>query len=456
MLDRKRFFLFLIFDAFFWFAAAALFHAWQYSGGIIICIVFVIWFLLQKTIEERFVVLLSGLPFQAITKISSGLPSVAVVLYLLFVIFYLREQGFVAKRRNVLSLLVLVFLNLIGLLCYQASLSKMFSGFLMVIFSTCAIGMFSRTENPINLFEQAFWTLVVSAFIDIYSVSVFPRLPYLIELRKQQMLDRLGRFCALNGDPNYYGQLLLVVIGFLITMCILRARKRKYRSSLLCAVGAVLLSVNGMRAISKGFVIGLTFLLVMTIWFLMMENRPAHQKVYWFFAFLVLGLGVSIVLGRDVVMPLFAKRTEADLFTGRLDIWRSYLKLFSDRPEIIFWGSGFFNTHPFMKVSMGVTKAAHNLFIEVLGDMGLIGIIAVGFLWSGAVSKWKMLTKSVTSLFFWGFLLTSLTLSASANDLIFFVVPLFSALMSSSEYLEYMNRRGAENEAERLEIGWEK
>lgn len=439
MTDRKRFIQFLIFETVFWFAAAALFNAWQYTGGVAICVLFAIWFLSARTPERRFLVLLSGLPFQAIIKVSPSLPSATIALYFLFILFYLLDHKFMVKRKNVIAVMILIFLNLIGYVRYQADFSNIFSGLLMVVFAACAIEMFAHTDRPIALFEQSLSVLAVSLLVDIYSVSVFPQLPYYILLRKQLILDRLGRFCALNGDPNYYGQLILVAIGLLISLFILNCRGRRYRKGFLYAIVAIVLSVNGLRSISKGYVIGLASLLVLTIWFLIMENKSAKQKPYWFALFLLVGMFASTTLARSYVMPILSKRTETDFFSGRLDIWKSYLNLFSDHLEIVFSGSGFFNTHPYMKATMGVSKAAHNLFIEVLGDVGLIGVITVGSLWSCAVSKLKMLGDTVASLFFWGFLITSLGLSASANDLIYYVIPLFSALFTSSEYLEYIN-----------------
>lgn len=451
MKDRKRFMHFLIFETLFWFAAAAIFYAWQYTGGVIICILYIIWFLYARTLEHRFLVMLSGLPFQAIIKVSASLPSASVVLYFLFVFFYLMEHDFAVKRKNVIAVMVLIFLNLIGYLRFQASFSNLFSGFLMVVFAACAIEMFSHTEKSNELFGQSLWVFSVSMLVDIFSVSVFPRLPYMILLRKQLLLDRLNRFCALNGDPNYYGQLVLVAIGFLISFCILNIRGKKYRNGLFSAVAAIVLSANGIRSISKGYVIGLVALLVLSVWFLVMENKSAKQRPFWFVLFLLIGIIITAVFVRSYIMPLLSKRTDADFFSGRLDIWKSYLRMFSEHFEIVFLGSGFFNTHPLMKAMMGVTKAAHNLYIEVLGDMGLIGILSVGVLWSGAASKVKMLSRSVTSLYFWGFLITSLSLSASANDLIYFVVPLFSALFTSDEYLDKEDRRAAALDTESLE-----
>lgn len=436
MTERRKFTFFIGFVIVFWLFATMLFNSLQYRGGVVISFLFLVWFLLTRSYDYRFLVLLSGLPFQAITKLSADTPSIAVVLYLLFIIAQLSDNRFIVSSMIAIPSFILFLLQINGLVQYNLSVMSIISGFLSIFFSVAAMIAFKKVDNKYELYQKCTWTFALVILVDIYSTVLFPRLPYYILNDKQVILDRIGRFCALNGDPNYYGQLIVVAIALLISNLFLYAKEKRIILSILCGVLSVVLAINGMRSLSKGYVVGLAAVLLFVVWFFIMEGKPTRQKPLWFIIFVVLGLVAALVLSDRLIMPMVASRAETDLFTGRIDIWKNYIRMFKDHLDVVLFGAGFSNSPNLIRYYMGNAEAAHNLYIELLGNLGIIGLIMVFYIWAPAFRKWKELLNNMSSLFFWGFVVTSMSLSASANDLMYFVFPMVTIVFSTSDYLK--------------------
>ena len=434
MTDRKQFIKFLIFEILFWFGMTVLFNAQQYTAGLIICVLFAIWFMSMKDQETRFLVLLSGLPFQAITKLSDSTPSIAVVLYLVFVVLYLIKSGFNFGWKTIMPVLLLVILNLAACWRFEAQATSIVSGVLMIVFAAAAIEMLQSTKDKISMYVKCAWVFGVAMVVDTYAALIFPNLPYYIGYNKQVLLDRVGRFCALNGDPNYYGQLITIAVGFMIALMILYGQSKQYWLAVISFVVATDLTIMGITSLSKGYSIGIAVVLLMTLWFLIMEGRKARKKILRFVVFLIVGAVALILIYTYIINPVVTSRSNVDLFTGRLDVWGNYLRMFSEKPSVIFFGMGLNNSWIQIIDYTGNLKAAHNLYIETIGDIGLIGLGFVVTLWLKAFKKGRSLIDDVTSLFLWGFLVTSFGLSASANDIMYFVVPIFSIVFPACDY----------------------
>lgn len=423
-INSSHFIRFLIVLSVYWAAIVTLFNYQQYSLGYVICGSFVLLYFFTHDIEDRFLILLSGLPFQAITKFAEGTPSISVFLYFAFIVECIYLKRFSIKNKQVAAIFGLLFLQIISALRYDLQLKSVISTFLVIIFAAYALELFEKCSEPIKLFEKCAWVYIIAMLINIYSVSVFPRLPYFILYDKQMILDRIGRFCALNADPNYYGQLIMVAFGFLSSLAIMYFRDKLYKLGVLSVALALLFTYNGIRSISKGYVVGFACTAVVLVWFIIMENKPANRKPLYFLFFIAIGIFAAYLLINKLVIPTIERRSETDLFTGRLEKWQLYLNMIKNDPLIIFLGTGFSNSPSVILNLTGISAAAHNLYLEALCDIGLLGLFFIALLWSGIYKVVKSLFSNSLTLFLWGFLITSVSLSASANDVMYFVVPI--------------------------------
>lgn len=431
MTNKKELRKFIIIEVLFWMLATLIFNSAQYRGGIVISILFFTWFILSRDSETQFLVLLSGLPFQAITKVSESLPSTAVLMYLLYVMVRLYKSRFFVPRHVAIPTVVLGILQIYGLIRYNLEVFKIVSGFLVIFFAVAALEDFKEIENKNEFYQKCAWVFVIAMIIDIFSVSIFPGLPYYILHDQQRVLDRIGRFCALNGDPNYYGQLIVVAVCFITSILVRYIKEKRYLLVITCVVIALVLSINGFRSLSKGYAFGLAASLFLVVWFLLMEGKPAKQKLLWFAIFIIFGGISAVFLVNRIIMPMITLRSDADLFTGRLDIWSAYFQMLEDHFDVVFFGAGFSNSPTLLRPYIGYAEAAHNLYIEVFGDLGITGIAMMFLIWMQALKNWRALFNNITSLFIWGFAVTSMSLSASSFDVMYFLVPIYSLICAS-------------------------
>ena len=424
-------FKFLLVQAVFWIGILSIFNIRQYSAGPIICIAYLGWYLLEKKPIRKFMILLSGLPFQAVTKLAVGVPSVSVLLYFVFIIERVVETKGKVKGRMLLGVIGILLLQILATMRYNLSASTFISTLLTILFATYAGLSLKDSSDPTETFVECGWVFGLSMLIDIYSVSAYSQLPYYILRDKQLVLDRIGRFCALNGDPNYFGQLISVAFGLMVSMAIIYYRERNNKRCALCIILSVVFVLNGMRSISKGYAFAIAATILMCAWFIIMEKRSSNQRIIYFVLFVVIGIPLVYLLVDKIVLPIVQMRSETDLFTGRLGIWSMYGDMLESDPSIAFLGTGFSNAQNAIRMLTGHTAAAHNLYIEVFCDLGIIGLIMVLLIWSDIFGNLKLLLSNSMSIFAWGFLFTSLSLSASANDVIYFIVPMFGLVCAS-------------------------
>ena len=133
---------FIILITVFWILLGALFSVLGYRAGLIGTIICVgMYFFLDD--EQKYLIILSALPFAAIFKVSAGLPSSIFLLYILFVLNYILK-----KRRfsieDLLYLIIFIILQVITVIIYKASLVNICSFFLNIVFvKICALNFSS-------------------------------------------------------------------------------------------------------------------------------------------------------------------------------------------------------------------------------------------------------------------------------------------------------------------------
>lgn len=408
----------------FWLLACALFNYLQYTGGIIISLLFIVrYFTLEK--QDRFAFIFSGLPFQALNKVRDGLPSTVILVYAIFIASYIIYQKYQVKRKDVGCLVVILILQTIAMVRFDAGIVSIISAILSIIFARIALYNLLDYENIENMYCKCAWAFSIAVVIDVVASSyLFPRLPYYVYFEKTTLMATVSRFSGLNGDPNYYGQLIIIAISFMIALSRYYLKRKEIVYSIICLGGVIFLSISGLNSGSKGYAVSLSFILVMAMYFIFTEGKKPLAKIIAFSFFVIVGSFISVIMYNYVVVPMIASRTNTDLFTGRLEIWASYLQLFCQDPSIIFLGTGFTNGLNVVKSIFGEAEASHNLYIEILGDVGIIGIVTLMRYWSSAFFNIKNLFNNITTLFVWGFLVSSFSLSASANDVIYFIIPI--------------------------------
>jgi len=110
------------------------------------------------------------------------------------------------------------------------------------------------------------------------------------------------------------------------------------------------------------------------------------------------GLCVLLLVIYGQELSIFLRLNQADLTSGRMEIWLLYLEQFKNNPLL---GFGFGASDEFMSdyVVTGryVISGPLNVFFGILGETGFLGFTAMLWLWCGATYKaWQVVKSQLT------------------------------------------------------------
>ncbi len=84
---------------------------------------------------------------------------------------------------------------------------------------------------------------------------------------------------------------------------------------------------------------------------------------------------VMPMLPEDVAMRFSVEAVEKDGGSGRFDIWKYLIEYSAREPMRLIRGSGIFSTYDIMHAAGFKNGVAHNAFIQILNDEGIIGLL---------------------------------------------------------------------------------
>jgi O-antigen ligase len=220
-----------------------------------------------------------------------------------------------------------------------------------------------------------------------------------------EMLAASGRFTSGGQDPNDYANLIVVILS--VVFCGIlpfrnEVRNRLWRfvllSSIFVAIAAVLLSL------SRTALINLLAFVLAAVWL----RRSVKSSV-------VLATFVALAIVFVILFPdfgeLMAQRystlqrllVEEKVWAGRIDIWRAAVTVFTERPLTGVGAGNFAFVSPYYSYYAALIAAtredggggvAHNTFLSVLAETGMIGFLLFGsLLLSAYVLAWRLLKR---------------------------------------------------------------
>lgn len=414
--------IFIIKTIMFWVVSVVLFSKISYKGGLICSFVGLIIFI-TLDLEEKFLFILSTLPLAAIFKIAISTPSSIVILYLLFLgEYYLKKKKI--NKKMVYGIIGFVISQLITVLIFEASIISIGAFCVNIIFCATAYEYLNR-ECRIS-FKDAAYMFSISMTINIISAQIFPFMARQICYDKQVSLESAGRFAALNGDSNYYSQLVAVAICMLLAVLI-----RSKSNRILNILWMIFLGIEGLKSGSKSFVV--IILIIMIIFaFLILKNSKKDMKfIIKSTILIVIALVCIIGFAKFILIPLFIERSldNTSLFSNREDIWQKYLFNIKRMPVVWFIGTGVMNGGNILANG----AAAHNVYIELFAETGVLGILSILLIWKNLMFKFVKNISSFEVMYVGALFITSLSLSLSSNDAIFVLLPILALLSTNNK-----------------------
>jgi putative inorganic carbon (hco3(-)) transporter len=206
------------------------------------------------------------------------------------------------------------------------------------------------------------------------------------QARVENIIRRVDDFRITGpiGDPNFYAQLLIVIVPLALDR-FLNERRLALRLLAGWALAVALLSI--IFTFSRG-----GFLALAIIGLCWIARRSINPLV------LLLGLALAVSLAPIVpagytdritslagVLPGLEGAGIADAsLRGRMSENLTALHIFSDHP-VLGVGRGNYATHYTeyalrAGIPVGHTLAAHNLYLEIMAEMGVLGLLAFGLI----------------------------------------------------------------------------
>ena len=326
------------------------------AAGLIV--VYLLWIPSERSIE----VLLFGMSFINVFKFShssSSLFTFIQVVPLIKILFIEKEHNL--QKRSLIMLAVLILYSFLFLYTGIGPIFKIFIGFLLII---CIIQ--SKTFEKLNCKR-----LVLFYSCGIITSSVCAMLfPNLVEPYVSSLVVRLedesavGRFSGLFSNPNYFSIEISIALACHVVLYI--SNEENGKELMLIGIPLIIL---GIMSQSNGFIISV---IIMSFFLYIMYLRNNAGK-----AIFVIGIILMLLLlfRRQAISIYnryfsrfasleFEDTSLSQITTGRIDIWRMYLEKILSEPKILFLGNGIETT---------LNRGAHNVFIEMLFCMGIIG-----------------------------------------------------------------------------------
>lgn len=315
-------------------------------------------------------------------SVSGGL-SFVVVLSLIAVVWFIVRDGLAVDKPLVFLLILACYL----IVRMQMSLNN----FVLCVSQLLVIYLMvsSLDTQTIVLDIKAFVLNMLAS--SVYAL-IFRSSPKIIGIIGNEVPafwgSSLTRFQGLFRDPNYYMSLVIISI---VLLTLLRIQKHIPKYLFMLSLGC--LFVFGALTYSKTFL-----LLVCLYWVLFVIYLFRGKRYLSAIVFIVCTVCLAAILANTLFATTLFRITSAssmnELTTDRISLVKTYSHVIISSAKNLFFGSG---------LSAGIIeKGTHNLFLEILYYVGLIGLVLYVF-YIGALVLWvrkKFSTgKNISGLF---------------------------------------------------------
>jgi O-antigen ligase len=265
-----------------------------------------------------------------------------------------------------LALATLSFFSLTGPVAWETSVLMIYLSLLMLFFTTITV---------VNSISRLLWTLLATL-----GGLAFASLHVLREYLGSYASGLNQRPGYVVGDPNYFTLSALFAVP--LAFALLRERRPKWQR-LFCLMCLILILLAVTVAASRGGFLGLAAGLLFALWHL--PNRVRNLVTV---AALVLPLSLVSPISplQRLISPTYSDNAAEN---SRYQLWGGGLAMFQSSP---LFGVGVMN---FKRLSTtfqdpGTSKVqalAHNTYIELGAEMGILGLSGFAAVWIATISS---------------------------------------------------------------------
>jgi O-antigen ligase len=245
--------------------------------------------------------------------------------------------------------------------------------------------------GPRNYEEAKRIFLIALHLIAILSVLTIVDMSAAIELGIMDQ-DPDGRVRGPIGESNQYGAFMVFFVPLFAAMALGSTGVARLAWWFVFLCGAGLMVATGSRGAYLGIVLGTALGLKFILPYF--DRRRLWRTAGKIGAVcLVIAIAIGIQ-NADLVVERFEQSTSTDmdeLSSGRSAIWRATVLVQAENPISFLIGNGW-NSH----TNSGIWKSAHNSYLLILFELGLIGIVLFAVLMISVIAQVKVLLKRTT------------------------------------------------------------
>lgn len=180
-----------------------------------------------------------------------------------------------------------------------------------------------------------------------------------------------NRLKLLTYHTNHLAMICMFMITYVIYALLNFKNKNKFQYIYFAAI-FVVSSVLGFLTLSKAFIV--MFLILMLYSLICFVIRFKKKSIYFIVPILILCVILGIIFKNKIVetlkrFSLYGGSFLDDLTSGRTTIWKKYFESIGSSFAKLAFGHGLFNQNI-------VPIGSHNIFIELLYRLGIVGVIA--------------------------------------------------------------------------------
>ena len=305
---------------------------------------------------------------------------IGIILYFCCILIYIIKAYAIIifkdkTKPNLILLILSIALILYSLIHFQNININTFLNIAIFIFIILGLNLYVRKKEifqfSYNIKLLCISIILASIMSCLYLVS--PNLQNLIT--PFYLTTNLARFSALFPHPNSLAILCEIALSIL-TFFLLTEKKNIFNIILFC-----LITLIGLLTFSKTFILLLLVILIA----IFIKGLKTNKKITLITTGIILLCAIIFCLvAKDVVNILidrfFGRVTECHNFrdfmnmilTDRYDLWIEYLKEIFYHPTIFFFGKG-------LGCSPIEILGAHNTFISLFYQLGIVGLVLLGF-----------------------------------------------------------------------------
>jgi hypothetical protein len=201
--------------------------------------------------------------------------------------------------------------------------------------------------------------------------------------------DESGRVAGPIGGANQYGAFMAFFVPLFAAMAVGSKGVARLFWWLVFLCGFALLVASGSRgtyvAMLSAALIGLKF--ISPFFDRQGIQRAALQLVA---VLAVITVGVALT-NQELVQRRIEQSTSSDMHemsSGRTSIWRATILVQSEKPATFLYGNGW-NSHE----NSGIWKSAHNTYLQILFELGIMGLIFFMILLASVVRQVRVLVQ---------------------------------------------------------------